>query len=139
MTQQNDQGPTPESYSIVGAWRVETEGAPFVAHVALFHADGTMLIHNPDAGNRHTSDSLGVGAWRQDQQHAQTILGVFEEINADRATGAYISRLRVTYRLSLNGAAAFTGRAEASYYAPGGTELHDQAHQAQLSGARIQP
>ena len=75
-----------EGASIVGAWRVDAEGAPFVPHMALFHADGTLLIHNPDAGNPQTSDSLGVGAWKVDGEHPQTISGVFEEIMADRET-----------------------------------------------------
>lgn len=129
----------PGDPSIVGAWRVDAEGAPFVPHVALFHSDGTLLIHNPDAGNPHTSDSLGVGAWKVDGEHAPTIIGAFEEVLVDRATHQYVGRLRVAFRLSLEDADAFTGPAEATYYAPDGTQLQDQAHQATLTGRRIRP
>ena len=125
--------------SIVGAWRVDAEGAPFVPHVALFHADGTLLIHNPDAGNPQTSDSLGVGAWKVAGEHPTTIRGVFEEIMADRETHQCAHRLRVTFLLTLDGANAFCGPAEATSYAPDGTKLQNRAHQATLIGIRILP
>ena len=128
-----------EGASIVGAWRVDAEGAPFVPHMALFHADGTLLIHNPDAGNPQTSDSLGVGAWKVDGGHPQQIMGVFEEIMADRSTHQDMGRLRVTFTLTLDGADVFRGPAEATYYASDGTKLQDQAHQATLIGIRILP
>ncbi|HLV97291.1 MAG TPA: hypothetical protein VKT82_01320 [Ktedonobacterales bacterium] len=137
MEQQDRNIPAQGQASIVGAWRVDAEGAPFVPHVALFHADGTCLLHNPDAGNPHTSDSLGVGAWKVEGEHAQTIMGVFEEINADRDTHQCVSGLRVTFTLTLDGANAFRGPAEATYYAPDGSRLHDQTHQATLIGIRI--
>src|SRR5215831_3888576 len=140
IPQDRDQLSVPqEGASIVGAWRVDAEGAPFVPHLALFHADGTCLLHNPDAGNPHTSDSLGVGAWKVDAEHPQTIIGVFEEITADRDTHQPVSRLRVTFTLNLDGANVFRGPAEATYYAPDGTPLQDQTHQARLIGIRIQP
>src|ERR1051326_2261979 len=128
-----------EGASIVGAWRVDAEGAPFVPHMALFHADGTLLIHNPDAGNPRTSDSLGVGAWKVDDAHVQTIIGVFEEIMADRDTHQVMGRLRVTFTLTLDGADAFRGPAEATSYAPDGTRLQNRTHQATLIGIRILP
>src|SRR5678815_915298 len=56
----SDQG---SARSIVGAWEVDAIGAPFVPHVMSFHSDGTMLIDNPEAGDPHTSDSLGLGPW----------------------------------------------------------------------------
>lgn len=127
----------PGNPSIVGAWRVDAKGAPFVPHVALFHADGTLLIHNPDAGNPHTSDSLGVGAWKVDGEHPQTIIGVFEEITADRTSHQEVARLRVTFTLRIEGANAFTGPAEATYYTPDGSKQNDQPELATLRGTRI--
>lgn len=126
--QQNNKSPTsaPERDSIVGAWRVDAEGAPFVPHVALFHADGTFLIHNPDAG-------------KGDEERPQTIIGAFEEVTADRATGQYVSRLRVTLTLTMEGANAFSGPAEATYYRPDGTRENDQPYPATLTGTRILP
>ena len=126
-----------EGASIVGAWRLDIEGAPFVPHVALFHADGTLLIHNPDAGNHRTSDSLGVGVWKVEKEHSLTIRGVFEEIAADRTTHQCVNWLRVTFTLRMEGANIFTGLAEASYFASDGTRLPDQAHQATLKGTRM--
>ena len=128
-----------EGTSIVGAWRVDVEGAPFVPHMVLFHADGTLLIHNPDAGNPQTSDSLGVGAWKVALERPQSIIGVFEEIMADRETHQDAGRLRVAFTLTLDGTDKFRGPAEATYYAPDGTKLQDQVHQATLIGIRILP
>jgi hypothetical protein len=48
---------------IVGAWFVKMPEAPFQYHMLIFNADGTMLQSNPDAGDPHTSDSNGMGAW----------------------------------------------------------------------------
>jgi hypothetical protein len=62
---------------------------------------------------------------------------VFEEISAHRGTRRYESRLRVTFTLTMTGANAFHGPAEASYYAPDGTQLHDQTHQATFIGTRV--
>jgi hypothetical protein len=45
-----------------------------------FHADGTMLESNPDHGNRVTSDSNGMGAWRVDRV---TVTGAFVEFTVD--------------------------------------------------------
>lgn len=128
-----------EGAAIVGAWRVDAEGALFVPHLALFHADGTLLIHNPDAGNPHTSDSLGVGAWKVDGEHPQRIIGVFEEIMADRETHQCVERLRVTFTLTLDGTHAFTGPAEATSYHPDGTKQNEQPYPAILRGTRILP
>ncbi len=125
--------------SIVGAWRVDAQGAPFVPHVALFFTDGTFLIDNPEAGDQHTSDSLGAGAWERVPQHPDTIIGTFEEINADRASGHYASLLEVTFTLTMRGANVFTGPAEATYYTPDGMKQNVQPYPATLTGTRIQP
>ena len=58
---------------------------------------------------------------------------------ADRETHQCVDRLRVTFTLTLDGANAFAGPAEATYYAPDGTKLQDQTHQATLIGIRILP
>lgn len=131
--------PAPASASIVGAWLVEAQGAPFVPHVALFHADGTLLIDNPEAGDPHSSDSLGVGAWMRDPHSPRSIVGTFEEINADRTTGHYASRLVVTFTLTLASAQAFTGPAQATYYNLDGSKQNKTPYPATLTGTRIQP
>jgi len=138
-TTQTQAAPLPARAPIVGAWLLDAEGAPFVPHVAIFHADGTFLIDNPEAGDPHSSDSLGVGAWMLDPHHVGVVLGTFEEINADRASGHYVSRLLVTFTLTMQGANAFTGPAEATYFAPDGTKQNAQPYPAILIGTRIQP
>ncbi len=125
--------------AIVGAWLLDAHGAPFVPHVAIFHADGTFLIDNPEAGDPHTSDSLGAGAWKHNPQHPNTIIGQFQEINADRASAHYASRLVVTFTLTMTGANTFSGPAEATYYAPSGVKQNDQPYPALLTGQRILP
>ncbi len=54
-----------ETPAIVGAWEVDTTGAPFDHHMMVFHADGTVLQFNPPAGNPGSSDTPGVGVWRR--------------------------------------------------------------------------
>ncbi|HLV99107.1 MAG TPA: hypothetical protein VKT82_10570 [Ktedonobacterales bacterium] len=134
------QAATPQTnISIIGSWLVQAKGAPFAQHVMVFSSDHTFLIDNPEAGDTHTSDSLGAGAWKLDPQHADRVLGVFEEINADRSTGHYTSQLTVTFQLFMQGANAFSGPAEATYYNPDGTKQNDQPYPATLTGVRIQP
>jgi hypothetical protein len=129
------QAPSP----IIGAWLVNANGAPFVQHVMIFNADGTFLIDNPEAGDTHTSDSLGAGAWKLDPQHPDKIISAFEEINAERSTGHYASRLTVTFTLTMQGTNAFSGPAQATYYSPDGTKQNNQPYPATLTGTRIQP
>jgi len=131
--------PTQARASIVGAWLVDANGAPFVQHVMLFHDDGTFLIDNPEAGDPHTSDSLGAGAWKFDAHHPNTIIGIFEEINAERTSGHYANRLVVTFTLTMQGTNAFRGPAQATYYSPQGVKQNDQPYPATLIGTRIQP
>jgi type 1 fimbria pilin len=125
--------------AIVGAWSVEANGAPFVPHVAVFHMDGTMEIDNPESGDKSTSDSVGVGAWRVDAHQATLIIGQFKEINADRGSHQYVNYLIVTFTLQVRGN-TFTSTipAQATYYAPNGVKQAGP-YPAMLSGVRIQP
>jgi hypothetical protein len=126
-----------DANSVVGVWFVNAVGAPFQPHLATFHADGTMLIDNPEAGDPHTSDSVGMGPWQVDPNgDGNTIEGKFEEINADRTTHAFVSTLIVTYTITVRGD-TFTGPAQATYYNPDGT-LQAGPFPATLNGTRIQ-
>ena len=110
-----------ESNKIIGAWYVDAVGAPFQPHIAIFHSDQTMIINNPEFGDPHTSDSMGMGPWRIDKGGDQAIIkGAFVEINADRTTNKYVSKLVVHYTLTVSGN-TFTGPAQANYYNPDGT------------------
>src|SRR5438270_6525300 len=122
--------------SVVGVWYVNAVGAPFQPHLATFHSDGTMLIDNPEAGDTHTSDSAGMGPWQIDQNSTGNVIdGKFEEINADRTSGAFVSTLIVTYTITVNGN-TFTGPAQATYYNPDGT-FQQGPYPATLNGTRI--
>ncbi len=101
---------------VVGSWFVLVQGAPFAQHLFVFHADGTMLQANPDAGDAHTSDSDGIGVWKG----SHTVVGAFVEVNADRATHRHVSTLRVEFKIDVAGD-TFTGPATATYYHPDGS------------------
>ncbi len=118
---------------IVGVWFVNAVGAPFEPHLFTYHADGTMLSANPDAGDSHTSDSDGMGPW--EFQGDNVVAGAFEEINADRDTHKFVSRLRVEYKITLSDD-TFTGPATANYYNPDGS-LQQGPFPATLNGTRI--
>lgn len=105
--------------SPVGVWFVNAVGAPFQPHMVTFHSDGTMEIDNPEAGDPHTSDSVGMGPWQLNPSSG-TVTGKFEEINADRDTHQFVSTLIVTFTITVTGN-TFTGPAEATYYNPDGT------------------
>lgn len=122
--------------SPVGVWFVNAVGAPFQPHVVTFHSDGTMMIDNPEAGDSHTSDSVGMGPWELHQDTVTTVVGKFEEINADRTTHLFVSTLIVTYTITVTGN-TFTGPAQANYYNPDGT-LQMGPFPATLNGTRIQ-
>src|SRR5690348_3934583 len=120
-------------HDIVGVWFVNAVGAPFQPHLFTFHSDHTMISSNPDAGDPHTSDSDGMGPWAVGR--AGTVFGAFEEINADRTTHQYVSRLRVEYTIKLDGD-TFTGPAVANYFNPDGS-LQQGPFPATLNGTRV--
>src|SRR5579884_287458 len=121
------------AHDIVGVWFVNAVGAPFQPHLFTFHSDRTMLSSNPDAGDPHTSDSDGMGPWARGGP--DTVFGAFEEINADRTTHQYVSRLRVEYTIKVDGD-TFTGPAEANYFNPDGS-LQQGPFPATLNGTRV--
>ena len=108
-----------DTNSVVGVWFVNAVGAPFQPHMVTFHSDGTMEIDNPEAGDPHTSDSVGMGPWQLNHSDG-TVVGKFEEVNADRDTHQFVSTLIVTFTITVSGN-TFTGPAEATYYNPDGT------------------
>lgn len=124
-----------DSNPVVGVWFVNAVGAPFQPHLAMFNYNGTMLIDNPEYGDPHTSDSVGMGLWQVQQFGSTTVVGKFEEINADRTTNAFVSTLIVTYTITVN-ENTFTGPAQATYYNPDGT-LQAGPFPATLNGTRI--
>lgn len=120
-------------HKINGSWYVNAVGAPFQPHVMVFHDDNTLMIDNPEAGDPHTSDSVGVGPW--DKTGPDTIKGKFVEVNADRTTNLFASNLVVTFTLTLTGD-TFTGPAEADYYDANWVHT-DGPFPATLNGKRI--
>ena len=99
-------------------WYVMAVGAPFEPHLFTFHSDGTMLSHNPEAGDSHTSDSAGMGPWKQVGKNKYK--GRFVEINANYGDAAvdphkFNSDLVVDFTITVTGH-TFTGPAVANYY-----------------------
>src|SRR5450756_1228181 len=89
-------GATPNT--IVGAWLVKDPNAPFPYHMYVFNADRTMQQANPDAGDRHSSDSDGKGIWVPD---GSRVRGKWMEVTADRATHDFSGRLEVSYDIQV--------------------------------------
>ncbi|WP_226352946.1 hypothetical protein [Pseudonocardia sp. ICBG601] len=81
-------------------WLVEAVAAPFVHHVMMFHADGTMLQSNPDGGNLQQSDSIGMGTWllKADDE----VVGAFVECSANRRTGGSLGFTEVRFKIMVD-------------------------------------
>ncbi len=118
--------------SIVGAWVVKYDKAPFPYHMQVFNADGTMQQANPDAGNAGSSDSDGKGIWIAEGAHFR---GKWVEIRADRASHAYIGRGEITFDVTVNGN-TFAGMAQAKFFDPAG-KLSDGPIDTPVSGERV--
>lgn len=119
--------------SIVGAWYVDTVGAPFEPHGITFHADGTLDLTNPDAAEAQNSSSAGMGAWQVTKN--DNARGRFFEVNADKTTNQFTSILVVTFEFTVNGD-TFSGPASASYY-DGNRNLIAGPFPATLKGQRF--
>ena len=117
---------------IIGAWYVDTLGAPFAPHGISFHADGIIDLTNPDAAERTNSSSAGMGEWVATKTGFK---GVFIEVNADKGTNRFTTLLRVTFEVSVNGD-TFQGPAVAEYF-DGNRNLVNGPFPADLRGQRI--
>lgn len=118
--------------SIIGAWYVDTIGAPFAPHAISFHADGIIDLTNPDAAEAQNSSSAGMGEWVATRNGAR---GVFIEVNADKTTNKFTTLLRVTFEVRLDGN-RFRGPATAEYF-DGNRNLVAGPFPADLIGQRI--
>ena len=120
--------------SIVGTWFVKIPEAPFPYHMLTFHADGTVLQANPDAGDANTSDSNGMGVWVAD---GDRIKGKFVEITADRTTRRFVSRGEISFVVTVDGN-ALKGTAKAIFYDTEGRQVR-QPIAATMTGERVVP
>lgn len=120
--------------SIVGAWYVDTVGAPFVPHGITFHIDGTLDLTNPDAAEATNSSSAGMGAWTLASTR-NGVRGRFFEVNADKTTNLFTSILVVTFKVTVSGD-TFSGPASASYF-DGDRNLIAGPFPATLKGQRF--
>ena len=119
---------------IVGAWFVKMPEAPFRYHMMIFNADGTLLQSNPDAGDPHTSDSSGMGAWMVEDNR---IVGKFVEVTADRSTRAFVSRGEISFEIDVTGD-TINGAGSARFYDVSGA-LNGGPVAFTLSGVRVKP
>jgi hypothetical protein len=121
-----------ETSPIVGAWYARVPGAPFTYQMYLFNSDGTMQESNPDAGDRHTSDSTGFGAWASD---GKVVYGKFVEVTADRGSHAFVNRGDIAFRLTVDGD-RLRGTETARFYDAGGKIVAGPLH-ATIQGTRV--
>lgn len=119
---------------IVGAWYVDTVGAPFEPHGITFHADQTLDLTNPDAAEATNSSSAGMGAWETGTKNVYK--GRFFEVNADKTTNKFTTILVVTFQITVNGD-KFSGPASASYF-DGDRNLVNGPFPATLHGQRFE-
>lgn len=105
--------------NIVGAWYVDTCGAPFAPHAMIFHDDNTVQITNPDAAEATNSSSAGYGEWRR---QGNAVVGQFVEVNADKATNKPTTNLKVKFTLTVT-SSSFSGPAKATYFNPLGVPI----------------
>jgi len=119
--------------SAVGAWYVDTVGAPFAPHGITFHADGTLVLTNPDAAEATNSSSAGMGSWVATSSGAR---GQFFEVNADKTTNQFTTILVVTFSITVTNT-GFNGPASASYY-DGNRNLVAGPFPATLVGQRFE-
>jgi len=122
------------AHPIVGVWIVHAAGAPFEHHVMLFHADGTMVQSNPDAGNPATSDSSGLGVW---QPEGLVVRGRFVEITADRVTHAARCRGEISFVIRVRGD-ELDGTCE-TRFVDLATEAPGPSSRGTLTGTRLRP
>ena len=120
--------------AIVGAWLVKAPEAPFPYHMFIFHADGTVLQSNPDAGDPNSSDSSGMGMWALE---GDAIKGKFVEVTADRTTRQFASRGEISFQIKVTGN-SFKGTASATFYDEEGRRVRGPVS-ATLEGQRILP
>ena len=84
--------------AIVGTWLVQMPAAPYPYHLFTFHADGTVIQSNPDAGDPRHSDSNLMGAWTTVDGHVTAKL---VETAADRTTHKFISRTELAMSIQV--------------------------------------
>jgi hypothetical protein len=122
------------SRGVTGVWFVKFPEAPFPYHMMTFNADGTVQQANPDAGDRHTSDSDGMGVWVKD---GSKIKGKFVEVTADRSTHAFVSRGEIAFEFSLGkDENTLAGTAVANFYDEAGKLLQGPIN-ATMTGQRV--
>jgi len=117
---------------IIGAWYVDTIGAPFAPHGISFHADGIIDLTNPDAAEATNSSSAGMGEWVATKDGFK---GSFFEVNADKTTNKFTTLLIVRFEVKVSGL-TFRGPATAEYY-DGNRNLVNGPFPAMLKGQRF--
>ena len=120
--------------AVVGAWLLKMPTAPYPYHLFIFHADGTVIQSNPDAGDPRTSDSNLMGAWTT---AGTQVTAKLVETSADRTTHQFVSRteLAISLQVQLN---ALHGTGTASVFDATG-KLDGTPHPFTFDGDRILP
>jgi hypothetical protein len=123
-----------EVAAIVGVWVVTMPEAPFPVHMIAFHADGTVVQSNPDAGHATSSDSSAMGVWVRD---GDAFRGKMVEITADRTTRKFARRGEISFNLKVNGD-VLNGKASAMFYDAGDHPVQGPIN-VTMQGKRVAP
>ncbi len=90
--------------------------APYPYHLFIFHADGSVIQSNPDAGDPQRSDSNLMGTWKSAGDHVTAKL---VETSADRTTHQFIDRTELEISLQVQ-SNKLQGTGTASVFDPTG-------------------
>jgi hypothetical protein len=120
--------------AIVSTWFIEMPTAPYPYHLFTFHADGTVIQSNPDAGDPRHSDSNLMGAWTAigDRFTAKLV-----ETAADRTTHKFVGRTELAMSIQVQ-ANSLHGTGIASVFDATG-KLDGTPHTFTFQGDRILP
>lgn len=105
---------------LVGAWHLQSQGAPILHHVLCFHADGIVTSFQADGGFPTDSESNGAGSWQWVGENQ--VQGMFLEFCHDRTTHEYVGSVEVHFCLTLK-TNTLRGQATTHLYDVQGTRL----------------
>ena len=110
----------PPPISIVGAWRLVTQGAPEAHHILTFSHDGIVTSFQAEAGDPIASVSSGAGHYRH--MAPEKVRGVFVEDLYSRETRNYLGYVRVEFQVTVEGK-TFVGTGHAQVFDPDGMQV----------------
>lgn len=90
-----------QPHPLVGAWHLQTVGAPILHHGLLLHADGIVCSFQADGGFPQDSESNGAGTWQAVGKNQAK--GILLEFRHSRQTHAYLGSVQVAFEVTVDG------------------------------------